>query len=137
MKSIKFSLIYFLLAYITASIISLAAYRINITVMQIILFTLIPAIFGYFFYLYLKKTKCDSRKSFKETNLLIVFWIIASLSLDGLVYIVIVPLLYGYNPRWIFFTDHSFSGFLNYAMLIIVGYIARFFYLKKERLFRK
>ncbi|MEJ2306028.1 MAG: hypothetical protein P8Y62_00870 [candidate division WOR-3 bacterium] len=132
MKSAKFSLIYFLLAYIIGCAISLAAYVINITIMRIILLALIPAIFGVFFYLYLKRTKCNPEESFKETSLLILFWIIASLLMDSLVYVVIVPLIYGYNPRWIFFTDHSLSGFLNYAMIILAGYIARFFYLKRK-----
>jgi len=132
MKSVRLSLMYFLLAYIIGSIINLAAYLINITIMLIAMLTLIPAIFGYFFYLYFKKTECVPEKSFKEANLLILFWIIVSLLSDGLIYIVIVPLIYGYNPRWIFFTDHSFLEFFNYAILIIAGYIARFFYLKRR-----
>jgi hypothetical protein len=132
MKSIKLALLYFLLAYIIGSVVSLASYLINVTLMWTTIITLIPAIFGCFFYLYLKNTKCNPEKSLKGTNLLIALWIIVSLLLDGLVYIVIVPLIYGYNPRWIFFTDHSPLGFLNYVMLAVAGYIARFFYLKRR-----
>jgi len=131
MKSIKLASLYFLLAYLISTIIGFVTYCINDIVMWVFIFTLMPVIFGYFFYLYLKKTECDLASSMKETNLLIVFWIIASLLLDGIVYIVIVPLFYGYNPRWVFFTDHIPWAYLNYGMIVIVGYISRYIYVRK------
>jgi len=131
MKSIKLASLYFLLAYLISTIVVFTAYLINDIVMWVLIFTLMPVIFGYFFYFYLKKTECDLAGSLKETNLLIVFWIIASLLLDGIVYIVIVPLFYDYNPSWIFFTDHISWEYLNYGTIIIAGYISRYVYVKK------
>jgi len=133
MKSIKLASLYFLLAYLISTIVVFTAYLINDIVMWVLIFTLMPVIFGYFFYFYLKKTECDLAGSLKETNLLIVFWILASLLFDGIVYIVIVPLFYGYNPRWIFFTEQPLWFFLDYVTIIIVGYISRYVYIKKVR----
>jgi hypothetical protein len=131
MKSIKLALIYFFLAYIISSILGFATYYINMTMTQIVMFTIIPIIFGYFFYLYLKKTKCDLTNSLKETNLLIVFWVIASLLFDGIVYILILPLSFGYDISWVFFTESSLWFYLSYGLIIIVGYISRYVYIRK------
>jgi hypothetical protein len=131
MKSMKLAFLYFLLAYIISSIVNLVFYYFGTTVMWIAMFTLVAVIFGYFFYAYLKKTKCDLASSFKETNLLIVFWILASLLLDGIIYILIFPLLYGYNPTLVFFADQISWLCLNYGMIIIVGYISRYIYVRK------
>jgi len=131
MKSIKLASLYFLLAYIIGTIISFAAYYFNLDRVWWIFFVVIAAIFGYFFYLYLKNTECDLENSLKETSLLIVFWILVSLLLDGIIYIVVIPLMYNYNPRWIFFTEQPLWFFVDYIMIIIVGYISRYIYLKK------
>ncbi len=131
MKIIKLASLYFLLAYLIGTVVGFAAYYISITVMWISMFTLIPVIFGYFFYLYLKNTKCDLASSLKETNLLIVFWILASLLLDGIVYMLIIPFIYDYNPMWIFFTEWSPWGYLNYGTIAVVGYIGRYLYIRK------
>ena len=131
MKSIKLAILYFLLAYLISTTLGFTTYYINVNVMWFSMFTLMPVIFGYFFYLYLKKIKCDLKNSMKETNLLIVFWITASFLLDGIVYIVIVPLLFDYNPRWFFFVDQSPWIWLNYGTIIILGHISRYIYIKK------
>lgn len=132
MKSVKFALIYFLLAYIMGTIVSFAAYYFNLARVLGALFVVIALIFSYFFYLYLKNTECDLESSFKETNLLIVSWILFSILLDGIIYIVLIPLHYDYNPRWVFFTEQPLWFFVDYIMIIIAGYIARFFYLKRK-----
>ncbi|MBN1695396.1 hypothetical protein JW879_08350 [candidate division WOR-3 bacterium] len=137
MKSMKLAFLYFLLAYIMSSIVNLVFYYFNTTVMCIAMFALVALIFGYFFYLYLKRTKCDLARTLKETNLLIVFWILASLLLDGIIYILIFPLLYGYNPTWVFFTDQIAWLCFNYGMIIIVGYISRYLYVRRLKKFRK
>jgi hypothetical protein len=131
MKSIKLASLYFIMAYIISTIVSFAAYYFKLAGIWIVMFALVALIFGYFFYAYLKNTKCDLARSLKETNLLIVFWILASLLLDGIVYIIIIPLLYGYNPTLVFFTDQISWLCLNYGMIIIVGYISRYIYVRK------
>lgn len=131
MKSIKLAFSYLFLAYLISTIVSFITYCIDDIVMWFFIFTLVPVIFGYFLYLYLKKTKCDSADSMKEINLLIVFWILSSFLLDSIVYVFIVPLFYGYNPRWVFFTDYIPWMYLNYGMIIIVGYISRYIYIRK------
>jgi hypothetical protein len=131
MKSIKLASLYFLLAYIIGTIISFATYYLHLTKFWGVLFVVIAAVFGYLFYLYLKNTKCDPENSLKETSLLIVFWILVSLLLDGIIYIVVIPLMYNYNPRWIFFTEQPLWFFVDYIMIIIVGYISRYIYVRK------
>lgn len=133
MKSIKLASLYFLLAYIISTIISFAAYRIDSTAMWVSLLTLMPVIFGYLFYLYLKNTECDLISSLKETSLLIVFWIILSFLLDGFVYIIIVPLIFGHNPIWIFFAGQSPWIYFNYGIIIIAGYISRYIYIRRVK----
>ncbi len=130
MKSVKLASLYFLLAYIIGTIVSFATYYFNLAGMWIVMFALVAVIFGCFFYLYLKNTKCDLASSLKETNLLIVFWILASLLLDGIVYIITIPLIYDYNPKWIFFTEWSPWGYLNYGTIAVVGYISRYIYVR-------
>jgi hypothetical protein len=130
MKSIKLASLYFLLAYIIGTIISFAAYYLKLTKFWGALFVVIALIFGYLFYLYLKKTKCGAENSLKETSLLIAFWILVSLLLDGIIYIVVIPLMYNYNSRWIFFTEQPLWFFVDYIMIIIVGYISRYIYIR-------
>jgi hypothetical protein len=133
MKSIKLAFLYFLLAYIISTIVSYATYYFKLAGIWIVMFALVATIFGYFFYLYLKNTKCDLASSLKETNLLIVFWILVSLLFDGIVYMLIIPLIYDYNPMWIFFTGQTPWVFLDYIMIIIVGYLSRYIYVRRVR----
>ena len=133
MRSIKLAFIYFLLAYILGTIVSFTTYYFSLTKVWGALFVLIAVIFGYLLYLYLKNTRCDSESSFKETNLLIVFWILCSLLFDGIIYIVVIPLMYNYNPRWIFFTEQPLWFFLDYIMIIIVGHISRYIYVRRVK----
>ena len=130
MKSVKLATLYFLLAYLIGTIVSFVTYYFSLANFLGFLFVVIAVIFGYLFYLYLKKIKCDPQGSFKETNLLIVFWILSSLLLDGIIYIIVIPLMYDYNPRWIFHTEQPLWFFLDYIMIIIVGHISRYIYVR-------
>ena len=71
--------------------------------MWIALFTIMPVIFGYFFFMYLKNTQTGSREAFQETNKLILLWIALSFLLDAIVYIVFIPIFLGAQPNWTFF----------------------------------
>jgi hypothetical protein len=131
MKNFLLAFKYFLLAYLIGTIVGFGTFYIHVVVMWIALFTIMPVVFGYFFYLYLKNTGCTLKESFRESNLLIVFWIVASFLLDGLVYIVIIPVFFGYTANWTFFIDQSPWIWMNYGTVILLGHISRFIYLQR------
>ena len=131
MKSIKLAFKLLVLGYGIGTVVGFSTYYIHITVMWIALFTVMPVVFGYLFYFYLRKTNCEKSRSFRETNLLVLFWIVFSFLLDALVYIAIVPLVYGYSSNWTFFIDQSPWIWLNYLTIIVLGHISRLFYLRK------
>jgi hypothetical protein len=130
MKSIKLAFALFGLGYLIATIVGFSTYYIHITVMWIAIFTLMPVVFGYLFYAYLRRTKCNKSESLRQTNYLILFWIILSFLLDAAIYIIAVPLIYGYQSNWTFFIDQSPWIWLNYLIIIVLGHISRFCYLK-------
>jgi hypothetical protein len=73
MKNIGLALRLFGLGYLIATVVGFTTYYINIVVMWIAIFTLMPLVFGYLFFLYLQKTGCDGSGLLRETNLLILF----------------------------------------------------------------
>lgn len=131
MKSIGLAFKLFGLGYLIATIVGFSTYYIHVTVMWIAVFTLMPIVFGYLFYTYLRRTGCERSRAFRETNSLILFWIILSFLVDALVYIVVVPLISGNQPNWTFFMDQSPWIWLNYLTMIVIGHISRLFYLKR------
>lgn len=131
MKNLKLALKYFLLAYLIGTIVGFVTFYIHLTVMWIALFTIMPVVFGYFFYLYLKNSKCTKDNSLRETNKLILFWIVVSFVLDGLVYIAAIPIIFGHQSNWTFFIDQSPWIWLNYGTLIMLGHISRLIYIKR------
>jgi len=133
MKNLKLALKYFLLAYLIGTVVGFVTFYIHLTVMWIALFTVMPVVFGYFFYLYLKNIQSNIRNSLRETNRLILFWIVASFLLDGLVYVVIIPLFFGHQSNWTFFIDQSPWIWLNYGTLVILGHISRLIYISKVK----
>jgi hypothetical protein len=131
MKSTSLAFKLFGLGYLIATIVGFSTYYIHVTVMWIAIFTLMPVVFGYLFYTYLRRTECERSRSFTEANLLILFWIVLSFLVDALVYVVVVPLVSGNPSNWTFFMDQSPWIWLNYLTLIVLGHISRFFYLKR------
>ncbi len=130
MKNIKLAFTLFGLGYLIATIVGFSTYYIHITVMWIATMTLMPVVFGYLFYIYLRRIKCTRSESIKQTNYLILFWIILSFLVDALVFIIVVPIIFGNPSNWTFFLDQSPWIWLNYFAIIILGYISRFFYLR-------
>lgn len=131
MKSIGLALRLFGLGYLIATVVGFATYYIHAVVMWIALFTLMPLVFGYLFYSYLRRTECERSRAVKETNLLIALWIVLSFALDALLYIVIVPLVFRNPPNWTFFLDQSPWIWLNYLTLFVLGNISRFLYSRR------
>jgi len=131
MKNLKMSIQLFLIGYVIATTVGFVTYYISIELMWIAIFTLMPVVFGYLFYLYLKKAKCKSSEILKETNRLVILWIVLSFLFDALFYILIVPILFNQKPNWTFFIDQSPWIWLNYITIFILGHISRFIYLKK------
>jgi hypothetical protein len=125
MKNPKLALKYFVLAYLIATVVGFVTYRIHELLMWIVMFTFMPVVFGYFFYSYLKKTQCPESTLFRETNILIACWIVASFLLDGLVYIVVIPVIFGRRPHWTFFIEQSPWIWLNYCTLAVLGHVSR------------
>ena len=132
MKNLKMAIKLFLIGYLVATTVGFATYYINIDLMWITIFTLMPVVFGYLFYQYLKRSKCEVSEILKETNRLILLWIVLSFLLDALVYIIIVPVLYRHKPNWTFFIDQSPWRWLNYMTIFVLGHISRLIYLKKS-----
>ena len=130
MKNIKLAFTLFGLGYLIATIVGFSTYYIHIMVMWIATMTLMPVVFGYLFYIYLQRIKCTRSESIKQTNYLILFWIILSFLLDALVFIIVVPIIFGNPSNWTFFLDQSPWIWLNYLAIIILGYISRFLYLR-------
>ena len=128
--NIKLALKYFFLAYLIGTILGFVTFYIHITVMWISLFTIMPIVFGYFFYLYLKNSNCSLEDSFRASSMLILFWIISSFVLDGFVYVVVIPFVLGVPSNWMFFVDQSPWIWLNYATIVVLGYISKWVYLK-------
>ena len=130
MKSYKLASQYFIYAYLIATIVGFISYHISTIFMWIVLFTLMPLVFGYVFYLYLKKTGCKITEITKETNSLIIFWIIVSFFMDGIAYIFIIPIIFGYKSNWTFFIDQTPWIWLNYLTLVLIGYTSRYFFIR-------
>ena len=129
MKSIKLAFILFGLGYLVATIVGFSTYYIHETLMWIAIFTLMPVVFGYLFYTYLHRTKCEKSQSLRQTNYLILFWIILSFLLDAAVYIIVVPIIFGNPSNWTFFIGQSPWIWLNYLTIIVLGHISRICYL--------
>ena len=130
MKSYKLASQYFIYAYLIATIVGFISYHISTIFMWIVLFTLMPLVFGYVFYLYLKKTGCKITEITKETNSLIILWIIVSFFMDGIAYIFIIPIIFGYKSNWTFFIDQTPWIWLNYLTLVLIGYTSRYFFIR-------
>lgn len=128
MKNIRLSLKLFFTGYLIATIVGFTTYYISIYLMWISLFTLMPVIFGYLFYSYLKEEKCKVSETLKETNRLVALWIILSFLLDAIVYVIIVPLIFGLKSNLTFFIDQSPWIWLNYMTMIILGHMSRLIY---------
>ena len=137
MQKFLLALKYFSIAYLIGTAVGFLTYYINIILMWISLFTIMPALFGYFFYIYLKNIDNKSSSLAKETNLIIILWILLSFILDGLVYIAIVPLFFGYKANWTFFIDQSPWIWLNYATLILIGHISRYIYKNNSKKYNR
>ena len=131
MRSIKIGLKYFGLAYLIGTVVGFITFYINPIIMWIALFTIMPVVFGCFFFMYLKNKQTGSKESFQETNKLILLWIVLSFLLDGIVYIVFIPLFLGAQPNWTFFLDQSPWIWLNYLTIIILGHVSRLIYMKR------
>jgi hypothetical protein len=130
MKSIGLALRLFGLGYLIATLVGFSTYYIHITVMWIAIFTLMPPVFGYLFYTYLRTTECARSEALKETNLLVLLWIALSFVVDALVYVVAVPLLAGEPSNWTFFMDQSPWIWLSYLTLVMLGHVSRLLYLR-------
>jgi H+/Cl- antiporter ClcA len=131
MKNLKLAFRYFFLAYIIGTVVGFATYYIHEVVMWISLFTIMPVVFGYYFYMYLKNSACDPKAAKRETNILVAFWIILSFLLDALAYTVIMPLAFHIKPNYTFFIEQSPWIWLNYATIIILGHISRVIFQKR------
>jgi len=128
MKNLRLSFRLFFVGYIIATIVGFVTYYTRVELMWISIFTLMPLIFGYLFYTYLKKTDCKISETLKETNRLITLWIILSFLLDAIVYIIIVPVIFKRISNWTFFIDQSPWIWLNYMTIVILGHLSRIIY---------
>jgi hypothetical protein len=125
LRNFRLALTYFALAYLVATAVGFLTYRLHELVMWVSMFTLMPVLFGFFFYAYLKKSRCLKGDLKSETNRLILFWIAASFLLDALIYVAVLPVILGRRSNWTFFIDQSPWIWLNYLTIVVLGHISR------------
>jgi len=122
MKSWIWAIILFFYGYAIGTVLGFGLYYINEIVMWSGIFTLMPVIFIYLVYLYLKKVNCSKDEAFKETMILISFWIFLSFGLDALFYILVFPIIFGADLNRTFFIDQSPWIWVSYLLLSGIGY---------------
>ncbi len=122
--------VFFLIGYAIATLYGFLLYYVSEILMWISMFTLMPAVFAYLFYRYLKIIRITPAASFMESLGLVLYWIGFSFALDATAYILIIPLIFRAPPNWTFFIDQSPWIWLCYLMLFCVGYTGRWFYLR-------
>lgn len=129
MKNTRLALGLFGLGYLIATVVGFSTYYIHITVMWTAIFTLMPVVFGYLFYTYLRRIEIDRSESLQETHRLVLLWVILSFLVDALVYVVVVPLVTENPPNWTFFIEQSPWIWLSYLTILVLGHISRLLYL--------
>ncbi len=128
MKSWFWATVLFLLGYLIATAVGFTLYYVNETTMWIATLTIMPAIFAYLVYWYLRHVQCLQADSLSQTGYLVGYWIILSFLLDACVYILVVPAAFGAPANWRFFVDQSPWIWLNYLVLIGAGMAGRWTY---------
>jgi hypothetical protein len=117
--------------YLVATIVGFATYLlISPAAMWISVFTLMPAVSAWLIYLYLRKMRFTPEASLAESANLLLVWICLSFAFDALSYILIIPATNHTSPNWTFFRDQSPWIWLSYAVLLLSGYVGRWFYLR-------
>lgn len=53
--------------------------------------------------------------------------------MDGIVYIFIIPIIFGYKSNWTFFIDQTPWIWLNYLTLVLIGYTSRYFFIRNKK----
>lgn len=132
MKSWFWSTAFFLLGYAIATVVGFSLYYVSVIVMWVGIFTLMPVVFVYLFYLYLRKVRCEAEQSLRETVRVVIYWAALSFLLDALVYIAIVPAVYGVPANWRFFIDQSPWIWLCYMVVLFVGLAGRWLYIRNS-----
>lgn len=132
MKSWFWSTMFFLFGYAIATVVGFSLYYVSVIVMWVGIFTLMPIVFVYLFYLYLRKVRCEAKKSLRETIRVVIYWAALSFLLDALVYIAIVPAVFGVPANWRFFIDQSPWIWLCYTVMLFVGLAGRWLYVRSS-----
>lgn len=131
MRSWKWALGLFLLAYAVGTVVGFVAFAISATVMWVVMFTLMPAVFTVSFYEYLSRTHCPLAKASTEMARLCLLWVLLSFTLDALIYIGVLPISLSARSNWRFFLDQSPWIWMSYAMLFLLGFLARWIYQRR------
>jgi uncharacterized membrane protein len=117
MKSWSRAIATFVVGYLIATAVGWSTFT-QPTVMWVLTFTLMPLVFAGLAYTYFRGTKPNHGEARREAIRLILFWIILSFVLDGLVFIGVIPLAFGAKPNWTFFVNQSPWIWLCYAALV-------------------
>lgn len=115
----------FFLGYVIASIVGYVLYRLSSVAMWVGMFTLMSAVFAYLAYIYF--SKYVKEPSGVNVIKLAVYWVLLSFALDGLVYILLLPITFGVKPNWLFFTDQSpwiWLAYVTLSITVAIGFIA-------------
>lgn len=95
-------------------------------------FTLMPVVFAYLAYWYFCTTQPHAGGTTQEATRLTLVWIVLSFALDALVFIAVIPLLFGAKVNVTFFIDQSPWIWLCYAVLVPIVFTGLYAYRKKS-----
>ncbi len=115
----------FFLGYVIASIVGYVLYRLSSVAMWVGMFTLMSVVFAYLTYVYFSKYV----KEPPGVNVikLTAYWVILSFVLDGLIYVLLLPITFGAKPNWLFFITQSpwiWLAYVALAVTVAIGFIA-------------
>lgn len=115
----------FFFGYVIASVVGYALYRSSPTAMWVGMFTLMPVVFAYLACVYFNKL-VKAPLGYSAIKLAI-YWVLLSFVLDGLVYILLLPIVFGAKPNWLFFIDQSpwiWFAYVSLSITVAIGFVA-------------
>lgn len=102
--------------------------------MWILTFTLMPLVFLTLAYWYFRGTKPAAGEARREAFRLTLFWVVVSFVMDALVFIAVIPLVFGAKANWTFFIDQSPWIWLCYLTLIPIVFGGLYFYQRRPQI---
>ncbi|MGH8127236.1 MAG: hypothetical protein ACRETC_02560 [Gammaproteobacteria bacterium] len=132
MKSWGRAIVTFMIGYVVATGVGFASFS-KPVLMWTLVFTLMPLVFASLAYWYFRSVKPAPVEARREAIQLALFWIGISFVLDALIYIAVLPLVFGKKANWTFFIDQSPWIWICYAVLASAVFVGVFVYKNTRR----